>query len=533
MELYMDYLDRAIENQRHISKYDYINSQTWDIFEKDLNEKFLFLFGVSNITFQCLKRFIGRIKIHSVIDNDKRKWGISANRILPVELFENAHETVIESPEALLNYESEKIIVLISSINSYDEIADQLAKMGITNYYVMLVMESKIPDSDRKNDGIEAELNIDSKKIVFRSDRPFSGHEKAIILKLIELRKDLHYVYITSDLRADLPENVKFIYSKNIYACRYEICSAKVLIDDCTGNWLDVPDKRNCQIYIQLKHWPSITLKKFCLDMHSVKNNTNYIKNVSRMGKMYDYMIGGSAFDEESCRSGFGFKGIWLNFGSCRTDLLFKNNDEIKKAVLDKYNIDPETKLLLYAPTFNLETFNGRLIPERSVKIDFIKVRKVLDNYLKGKWFILLRLHPMVAVGSESICDLDFVADLSDYPDSQELVAISDAVITDYSSIMFEPAFVRKPVFLFAPDVDEFVKKQRDFLIPYDTLPFPTAYNNEQLAEIIINFDYEKYVNDVNAFLDRYDVHEDGHASERVARFISDLIDGKEVIREK
>lgn len=58
------------------------------------------------------------------------------------------------------------------------------------------------------------------------------------------------------------------------------------------------------------------------------------------------------------------------------------------------------------------------------------------------------------------------------------------------------------------------------------TIPFPSpiAETNEQLAENILNFNQEKYEADVTAFLDKYGVHEDGHASERAAEFILGLL---------
>lgn len=109
-------------------------------------------------------------------------------------------------------------------------------------------------------------------------------------------------------------------------------------------------------------------------------------------------------------------------------------------------------------------------------------------------------MHPFV---SDTFVDEDDtrIINVSHYPDSQELVAVSDAMITDYSSIMFEPAFVRKPVFLFAPDRKEYINGERPLLIDYDTLPFPIAETNEQLAENIMNFDNEKYIQNVSVRL--------------------------------
>ena len=97
-------------------------------------------------------------------------------------------------------------------------------------------------------------------------------------------------------------------------------------------------------------------------------------------------------------------------------------------------------------------------------------------------------------------------------------------MITDYSSIMFEPAFVKKPVFLFAVDKNEYIDQERTLLIEYETLPFSIAETNEELAENIRKFEPAEYEKRLKDFLDKYGVHEDGHAGERAAGFISSLI---------
>ena len=97
-------------------------------------------------------------------------------------------------------------------------------------------------------------------------------------------------------------------------------------------------------------------------------------------------------------------------------------------------------------------------------------------------------------------------------------------MITDYSSIMFEAAFVKKPVFLYAPDRKEYIDGERGLLIDYDSLPFPIAETNTELYNQIDIFDEVEYKKSVTVFLERYGVHEDGHASERAADFIISIL---------
>ena len=151
-------------------------------------------------------------------------------------------------------------------------------------------------------------------------------------------------------------------------------------------------------------------------------------------------------------------------------------------------------------------------------------LREAVTETYGGEWVILFRMHPVVSKENRERIENDFVIDVGDYQDSQELVAATDVVITDYSSIMFEPAYIHKPVFLFAPDRKEYINHERRLLIDYDTLPFPIAESNDRLCEAVRNFDQQEYDRKLDDFFEAYGIHEDGHASERAAKFILELI---------
>ena len=160
----------------------------------------------------------------------------------------------------------------------------------------------------------------------------------------------------------------------------------------------------------------------------------------------------------------------------------------------------------------------------RNIDINYIALKNVLEKKFGGRWQILLRVHPSQAKQFQRMNDIKSIIDVSEYSDSQELASACDIMISDYSSIMFENAFVKKPVFLFATDKKTYIDKEYNFLINYDSLPFPIAETNEELIRNINNFDYSKYKKDLENFLDKYGVQEDGHASGRAADFILQLI---------
>jgi CDP-glycerol glycerophosphotransferase len=78
----------------------------------------------------------------------------------------------------------------------------------------------------------------------------------------------------------------------------------------------------------------------------------------------------------------------------------------------------------------------------------------------------------------------------------QELLCAADVLITDYSSCMWDFSLTFRPCFIFAPDIKKY-RDNRGFYTPIEEWPFPVAETNEQLAYNILNFNEEKYRNDV------------------------------------
>ena len=227
----------------------------------------------------------------------------------------------------------EDAVLLIASINYYLEIVEQLEQKGIKNYFILLMMEAnqraldnkKMVESQSKEELFAQECcvkyPIEEKKIFFRAYGDYTDHGKYITNALLNLRTDLDLVWVVSDMTTPVPSGVRKIYSGNWKSFIFEMETAKVWILD-----LAVPSfiqKRQGQLYIQTKHWASVTLKKFYLDAITFQSIPDQIENWKRDGQMIDFIITGSKFDEESCKRGFGFQKEFLPFGSPRSDALF------------------------------------------------------------------------------------------------------------------------------------------------------------------------------------------------------------------
>ena len=494
----------------------------------------MILFGVGPGVDFYFSKYGYAAKVDEIIDNDESIWGVDLQDFLIVPIAKECGKLRVSGIDLLEKCDKENTVVLITSLKHYNEIAYQLELIGITKYFSVLCMEALY----RETSGIREVEDcrsvyeekclkepINPKRIIFITTHGFSGHGKEIARQLIAMRKDVDIVWPVKDPRGLSFEGIRFISQKNFREYTNALFTSMLWISD-TG----VPNekRRKGQIYIQMKHWASITLKMFGYDEMAYRGERNPEQFGIHGLDDIDYCIVGSEFDERTCRSGFHFKGKAVYVGSPRSDILFRDNEAVQNVKNVYPNISGK-RTLLFAPTYRVLS-KGSVETVYHNDMDFRLVKECMERSFGGEWLILLRLHPFVAEKSKDVPHPDYVVDVSDYPDSEELVAVSDAMVTDYSSIMFEPAFVKKPVFLLATDKDHYLNNERGFLIDYNTLPFPIAESNDPhilLLEAFDPFNQEEYERDVNVFFDRYGVHEDGHAGERAAKFISDLIEEK------
>ncbi len=522
----MDAIDRAILKGWACTENEKLSRQTWEEFENVLRGKKLFLFGAGQGVNFYFHKYGEKAILEGIIDNNSELWGAKAREIITEKICDNLQKLRITDISALRKYGKENIIILITSLQYFSEIARQLEHMGIDNYFAVLPMEAK----KRNNEVIYDEryyveksckCGINRKKIVFFTMSDYAGHGKEIANQLLKRKEDLELVWIVKNLNVEVPAGIRLVSQNEQQEYIHELETAKMWVCD-TGMPLDIV-KRDGQIYVQVKHWSSVTLKAFGFELARFRQNKSMIELCERESRIIDYIITGSKFDTETCRRGFAFTGEIFEAGSPRTDILF-DSEKYRMKVCNYYHIDSKKKMLLYAPTFRSGT-GEEYVPKAShIDLDFGKIKKELEKRFGGSWLILLRLHPVVAKQGIKRDKPKYVIDVSNYYDSEELVAASDMMVTDYSSIMFEPAFVKKPVFLFAVDKNEYIDQERTLLIEYETLPFSIAETNEELAENIRKFEPAEYEKRLKDFFDKYGVHEDGHAGERAAGFISGLI---------
>lgn len=217
-------------------------------------------------------------------------------------------------------------------------------------------------------------------------------------------------------------------------------------------------------------------------------------------------------------KDSFNYQGKICKIGMPRNDILINDDKEQKLEIKERLGIKAHERILLYAPTFR-ETKGSA-----PFHIDFDKLKDSLSKMFGGEWIVAFRYHHM----QEDRPDVNGNIDLSFYPDVQELLLAADILITDYSSSMWDFSLKTKagspsPVFLYAEDYDQYVKKERgSFFYPYKELPFPIAKNNHDLITCIEHFDEEQYIKAVKFYHAQWGRY--NYKGDATSRFVEDII---------
>lgn len=350
---------------------------------------------------------------------------------------------------------------------------------------------------------------IDNRKIVISNfnGRGYGDNPKYVCEALSYKNKKL--VWLVKQYDGNIPNYVVQVRYESIKSL-YHLATAKIWLDNSRKEIY--VRKRKQQIYIQMWHG-SIALKKIEKDAIDILNN-KYIKKAINDSKMINLMISNSNFSDILFSRAFWYTGEILKSGSPRNDILFNCDDEIiKKRFCEKYKVNYECNFIIYAPTFrdnlSLEYY----------KIDKKELIEAFEKKYKRKFCLLLKLHPNL----KGILEFEYsnesnIIDVSDYTDIYELMKISDYLITDYSSVMFEfPINSKKPVFIFATDLESY---NRGFYFDLNELPFPVATNSKQLINNIKVFNEEIYYEKLDCFYKKLEIFEDGRASQRIVDYI-------------
>lgn len=332
------------------------------------------------------------------------------------------------------------------------------------------------------------------------------GGNEMYVYNLIKDNKDIDFQFL---LCSDPTQFAKWKMKKQFYKL---YATSKVVIVDDYYNLLNSVDKRENVTLFQLWH----ACGAFKTFGFSRLGKPGSPKQKSPNHRMYDCAIVSSKEIVKYYAEGFGISDNKVYpTGIPRTDIFFDNEyaENVKNSFYDRYPQLKEKKIIMFAPTFRGVGQNSAYYP-----VSVFDANKLYEN-LGKEYAIIIKLHPFCKdkfVINEEY--KDYIIDLSDEDEINDLLFISDILITDYSSTIFEASLLNIPMIFYAYDLYQYIS-ERDFYCDFETfVPGKIVFHQEQIASAIHSEDYE--CEKIEPFRNKFFSDTDGKSSQRVADLI-------------
>lgn len=274
------------------------------------------------------------------------------------------------------------------------------------------------------------------------------------------------------------------------------------------------------QIYVQC--WHGTPLKKLA---HSIATTTQIDNNLVKEQydsetRQFDYLLSPSAAATKSFTEAFNLKGLGkegaiVEEGYPRNDPLLRATEKDIQKIKKQLAIPVDKKVLLYAPTWRDDNIKlGR--NSHDVEVDF----DLLQEKLASDWVMLFRPHYLIAEAFDFGKYEGFVYDVASVEDVNDLYLVSDALITDYSSVFFDYANLHRPIVFYMYDLEHYRDNLRGFYLDLRDLPGDIVKTEGEIVNILNNLSAynRKYRKKYTAFNATFNYLDDGHVAERIAQ---------------
>ena len=310
-------------------------------------------------------------------------------------------------------------------------------------------------------------------------------------------------VWLVDNMRYEIPPFIRKVKYNRIHAV-YELATARIFINNSKS--LYPVKKKAGQTFIYIPHG-----QPGCKCAEADGNLPELWKKNSKLhSSLTDVFVSMSSYHTQVLKDTFWVPQnaeIWET-GFPRNDQYYHDTSEKKKEIRKILNIPSDMHIALYAPTFR---DTGTV---EAYDMDLHRVLDTLEEKTGEKWMFFITLHPNFSWFKHPPYPFDErIWNMSSYEDIHELMLIADIAISDYSSTALDFSHTRRPVFLYASDVDEYTR-MRGLKPMYYQLPFPLAKSNDELVKNIREYEYSKYLQKFEEFMSvRYGNFDDGHAS--------------------
>ncbi|WP_436854410.1 teichoic acid ribitol-phosphate polymerase TarL [Staphylococcus caeli] len=359
------------------------------------------------------------------------------------------------------------------------------------------------------------------------------------VTKFFHLKKG-NTVLFTSDSRAEMSGNFEYVYNEmlrqnldekykihalfksNISARRnftdkfkfpYLLGKADYIFVDDFHPLLYTVKFRKSQEIIQV--WHAVGAFKTVGYSRAGKKGGPFFNSVNH--RNYTKAFVSSETDIPFYGEAFGIKEQnIIPTGVPRTDILF--DEDYEKQIVEEMEAElpivKGKKVILFAPTFRGSGHHTAHYP--FFKIDFARFARYCRE---NNAVVLFKMHPFVKNRLDIPREYqDYFIDVSDFREVNDILFITDILISDYSSLVYEFAVFKRPMLFYAFDLEDYITS-RDFYEPYES--FVPGKIVESFNELITALDQQDFeVEKVEPFLDKHFKYQDGRSSERLVRNI-------------
>nr|QRZ18444.1 CDP-glycerol glycerophosphotransferase family protein [Virgibacillus sp. AGTR] len=366
---------------------------------------------------------------------------------------------------------------------------------------------------------IIARIPVKKNLIVFESflGKQYSDNPRAIYERLLD--SDLDYkMYWIFDRRykdAFQIENIKTVRRMSLKWV-YLMARAEFWVSNSRlPLWIPKPKHTK---YLQT--WHGTPLKRLAADMEEVHmpgtNTTKYKENFLKESSKWDFLVSANAYSTEIFKRAFQFDREIIESGYPRNDFLINaNNQESINNIKEIANLPLDKKIILYAPTWRDNQFYAKGRYKFDLQMDFDQLKKRFSK----DYIILLRLHYLVAEKLDLKGYEGFIYDFSKHEDIRELYLIADLLITDYSSVFFDYANLKRPMLFYVYDIEEYRDNLRGFYFDFELkAPGPLVKTTEEIIKEISQLEENGFIPSATTeeFYQKFCYLEDGEASKRV-----------------
>ena len=360
-------------------------------------------------------------------------------------------------------------------------------------------------------------LPTNKNKVLFLSRQSNTPTEDFIFLeaRLRELKPELKTVMITK--RADKSFSDLFVFALQTLGSMFHLATASVCVLDSYWPAVSMLKHKDSLAVIQIWHAMGKIKKSGYQSLDKGLGRSSMIAHEMRMHRNYDVIIaGGKAFNPFYCASFGVSESVLYNVGLPRMDMLRENTEKCRRQFYDAYPELEGEKIVLYAPTFR--------------KGQILDPKPVVDAFdFNGHQQLIIKRHPNQRLNEENLGQ----AMTCDEVPTSTVLSVCDCVITDYSAITIEAAILKKPVYFYLFDYEDYLSRNGLNVLLSDEFPDSVFTSPDKLFDSIENgtYDFDNY----KRFCEKYLPDQSSRATDKIAALIIDCMekDKHEAISER